>query len=61
MLCRQLVKAFIATYSPFTQIESKKLDKIQMRRKTQQMKSQIQDMSSMLNRQSQDNVTKTVI
>ena len=46
LLCKQLVKAFIATYSPFTQLDSKsKLDKTMMRRKTLQMKSVIQDTS----------------
>ena len=51
-VCRQLAKAFIATYRPLTQLEGKKMDPLQLRRETLRMKSVIQDMSIQLMRQS---------
>jgi len=45
LIGRQLAKAFIACYSPLTQVEGRSEDKLLMRRQTQRMKSVIQDIS----------------
>ena len=52
LVCRQLVKAFIGSYSHFTQLDGKVKDRATMRRQTKRMKSTIQDVSSAMMRES---------
>ena len=52
LVCRQLVKAFIGSYSHFTQLDGKVKDRATMRRQTKRMKSTIQEKSMAMMRES---------
>ena len=48
LICKQLAKAFVQTYSKYTLGDTSKMDKKQAARKTRQLKNEIQDLSLMI-------------